>query len=166
MSGLLSIFDAEFFVALGFVIFVVLLGYLGVHTKITGALDHRATRIKADLAEAARLRAEAEALLASFEKRRAEAEAEAAAVVAQAHAEAEALGKEAHERLAEFIQRRTKQAEEKIANAEIQALADVRAAAADAATKAAEIVLRNEVKGAFGSDLVAKEIAGLKSALH
>ncbi len=104
------------------------------HKKINGALDHRAARIKAELAEAARLRAEAEALLASFEKRRAEADAEAAAVVAQAHAEAEVLGKEAHERLAEFIQRRTKQAEEKIANAEVQALADVRAAAADAAT--------------------------------
>jgi F-type H+-transporting ATPase subunit b len=164
--SLLSIFDAEFFVALGFVIFVVLLGYLGVHKKINGSLDQRGARIKADLAEAARLRTEAEALLASFAKRRAEADAEAAAVVAQAHAEAEALGKEAHERLAEFIQRRTKQAEEKIANAEVQALADVRAAAADAATKAAEIVLRSEVKGTFGSDLVTKEIAGLKTLLH
>jgi F-type H+-transporting ATPase subunit b len=164
--SLLSIFDAEFFVALGFVIFVVLLGYLGVHKKITAALDHRGDRIKAELAEAARLRTEAEALLASFEKRRAEAEAEAAGVVAQAHAEAEALAKEAHERLAEFIQRRTKQAEEKIANAEAQAMADVRAAAADAATRAAEVVLRSEVKGAFGSDLVAKEIVGLKTLLH
>jgi F-type H+-transporting ATPase subunit b len=166
MSSLLSFFDAEFFVALGFVIFVVLLGYLGVHKKLNGALDHRAARIKAELAEAARLRAEAEALLASFEKRRAEADAEAAAVVAQAHAEADALAKEAHERLADFIQRRTKQAEEKISNAEVQALADVRAAAADAATKAAEIVLRNEVKGTFGGDLVTKEIADLKTLLH
>jgi F-type H+-transporting ATPase subunit b len=166
MSSLLSFFNAEFFVALGFVIFVVLLGYLGVHKQIGGALDKRAARIKAELAEAARLRAEAEALLASFETRRAEADAEAAAIVTQAHAEAEALAKEAHERLAEFIQRRTRLAEEKIANAEVQALADVRAAAADAATKAAEVVLRSEVKGDFGGDLVAKEIAGLKSVLH
>jgi F-type H+-transporting ATPase subunit b len=159
-------FNEEFFVALGFAIFVALLGYLGVHKKMNAALDNRGARIKAELAEAAKLRAEAEAVLASFERRRAEAEAEAVAVVAQAHAEAELLAKEAHERMAEFIQRRTKQAEEKIASAEVQAMAQVRAAAADAATKAAEIVLKDETQGAFGDELVHKGIADLRTLFH
>jgi len=159
-------FNEEFFVALGFAIFVALLGYLGVHKKLNAALDNRGERIKADLAEAANLRAEAEAVLASFEKRRTEAEAEAAAVVAQAHAEADALAKEAQERLADFIQRRTKQAEEKIASAEAQATAEVRAAAADAATKAAEIVLKGEAQGPFGQDLIAKNISELKTLFN
>jgi F-type H+-transporting ATPase subunit b len=158
--------NAEFFVALGFFIFVALLIYLGVHKKLGTTLDARAARIKAELAEAARLRSEAEALLASFEKRRAEADAEAAAVVAQAHTEAEALAKETHERIAEYIQRRTKQAEQKIALAEAQAMADVKAAAAEAATKAAETVLRTEVKGPLGTALIDKGIADLKTALH
>ncbi len=44
--------------------------YLGVHKKINAALDNRAARISAELAEAERLRAEAEAVLASFERAR------------------------------------------------------------------------------------------------
>jgi F-type H+-transporting ATPase subunit b len=159
-------FNEEFFVALGFAIFIALLGYLGVHRKINAALDLRADRIKGELAEAERLRAEAEALLASFERRRAEAEAEAQAVVAQARAEADLLAREAHERTAEFIQRRTKQAEEKIASAEAQATAEVRAAAAEAATKAAEVVLKDKAQGAFGEELISKSIADLKTLFH
>ncbi|QBR69944.1 ATP F0F1 synthase subunit B [Beijerinckiaceae bacterium] len=156
-------FNEEFFVALGFAIFVGILGYLGVHKKINSALDSRTARIKAELDEAAKLRAEAQAVLASYEKRRAEAQAEAEAVVAQAHAEAERVASEAHARMAEFLQRRTKQAEEKIALAETQATADVRAAAADAATKAAEKVLTNEARGPFGEELIGKSIADLRT---
>ncbi len=158
--------NEESFVAFGFILFVGLLAYLGVHKKINGALDHRADRIKAELAEAQRLREEAEAVLASFGKRLAEAEAEAAAVVAQAHSEADRLAKEAAARLAEFVQRRTKQAEDKIASAEAQATAEVRAAAADAATKAAGLVLKDKAQGPFGDELIGKGIDDLKSLFH
>jgi F-type H+-transporting ATPase subunit b len=156
-------FDAEFVVAVGFVIFVGLMFYLGMHRKIGSALDNRAARISAELAEAARLRAEAEALLASFEQRRSDAQAGAEAVVTQAHAEAERIAGEARARMTELLQRRTKQAEEKISVAETKAAAEVRAAAADAATKAAEIVLRGEAQGAFGAELIAKGISDLKT---
>lgn len=158
--------NEETFVALGFILFVGLLGYLGVHKTLNAALDKRGERIKAELAEAARLRMEAEAVLASFGKRLQEAEAEAAAVVAQAHADAELLAKEAAERLADFIKRRTKQAEDKIASAEVQATAEVRAAAAEAATKAAATVLQGEAKGPFGDRLIAQSIGDLKSLFH
>jgi len=154
-------FNEEFFVALGFILFVLMLAYLGVHTKLNAALDHRGARIKAELAEAERFRAEAAEILASFEKKKAEAEAEAAALVKQAQLEAEAIAKEAHERTAEFVARRTKQAEEKIAAAEAQALAQVKAAAADAAVSAAETVLTNEARGGFGSDLINKGISDI-----
>jgi F-type H+-transporting ATPase subunit b len=155
--------DPEFIVAVCFAIFVGLMIYLGVHRKINSALDGRASRIEAELAEATRLRTEAEALLASFEKRGAEALAEAEAVVAQAHAEAERIASEAHARMSEFIHRRTKQAEEKISVVETQAATEVRAAAADAAIKAAEMVLRGETQGAFGGELIGKGIADLKT---
>jgi len=36
--------DAEFFVAAGFVLFVALLGYLGVHHTLTAAIDERAKK--------------------------------------------------------------------------------------------------------------------------
>jgi F-type H+-transporting ATPase subunit b len=159
-------FDAEFFVTLGFLIFLCLLGYLGVHKMVLGALDKRGKEIADELAQAAKLRDEAIALLASFERKASEAEASAAEIVANAKAEAEALAKETADRLADFVARRTKQAEAKIAMAEAQAAADVRAAAADHAAKAAEILLRGETAGPAGADLVAREISALKDRLN
>jgi F-type H+-transporting ATPase subunit b len=159
-------FDAEFFVSAAFIVFLCLLGYLGVHRMVLSSLDARGKAVADALGEAARLRDEAIALLASFEKKAAEAEANAAAIVASARAEAEALAKETAERMAEFVARRTKQAEAKIALAEAQAAADVRAAAADHAAKAAEVVLRQETKGPTAAELVSREITGLKDRLN
>jgi len=48
--------DAEFWVAVGFVLLMIGFAYLGVHKKVTEALDHRATRIKAELDDARKLR--------------------------------------------------------------------------------------------------------------
>jgi F-type H+-transporting ATPase subunit b len=158
-------FDAEFFVLLGFLVFLGILVYVGAHRVVLKALDARGEAIAAELAQAAKLRAEATALLASFEKKSAQAEASAAAIVAEARAQAEQLGVEAAERLKEFITRRTKQAEAKIALAEAQAAAEVRAAAAEHAARAAEIVLADEMKGSAGADLVARDIGQIKSRL-
>jgi F-type H+-transporting ATPase subunit b len=158
------LYDAELFVAGGFAIFLGVLIYVGAHRKVMSAIDSRAERIRAELAEAERLRNEAEALLASFEKKREEAEAEAKAIVAQAKEEAELLAKEARQRLSEFVTRRTKQVEEKIALAETQAMAEVRAAAADAAVKIAENVLRKG--GAEAADFVSAAIKDVKSLAH
>jgi F-type H+-transporting ATPase subunit b len=147
-------YDAEFFVLLGFLVFVGVLIYFGVHRIVLKALDARGEAIAAELAQAAKLRQEATALLASFEKKSAEAEASAAAIVAEARAQAEQLNVEAAERLKEFIARRTKQAEAKIALAEAQA-----------AARAAEIVLTDQMKGSAGTDLVAHEIGEIKRRL-
>jgi F-type H+-transporting ATPase subunit b len=159
-------FDAEFYVTLGFIVFLCLLGYLGVHRMVLKSLDDRGKAIADELAQAAKLRDEATALLASFEKKAAEAEASAAAIIADARVQAEQLAKETAERMADFVTRRTKQAETKIAMAEAQAAADVRAAAADHAVKAAEIVLRDQTQGATGSDLVTREISNLGNRLN
>ena len=159
-------FDAEFFVLIGFIVFLCLLGYVGAHRMLLGALDKRGQAIADELGEAAKLRAEATALLESFEKKKFEAEANAAAIVAEARAQAEVLAKEAAERMENFLVRRAQQAEAKIALAESQAAAEVRSAAADFAAKAAEIVLRQEMQGAQGAELAAREIAALKDRLN
>lgn len=160
-------YDAEFYVLCGFIVFVGLLVYLGAHKAVLKALDARGEAIQKELDEAAKLRNEATALLASFEKKTADAEASAAAIVAEARAQAEQLKKEAVERMNDFIARRTRQAEAKIALAEAQAAADVRAVAADHAVKAAEIVLRDQMQAATGAaDLVKREIEGLKARLN
>jgi F-type H+-transporting ATPase subunit b len=159
-------FGAEFYVLLGFLVFIGLLIYVGAHRIVLKGLDARGEQIAEELRQATKLREEAVALLASFEKKKAEAEASAAQIVAEARVQADALAKDAQVRMNDFIVRRTKQAEGKIALAEAQAAADVRAAAADHAARAAEIVLRSEAQGQTGAELVAKEIAGLKSRLN
>lgn len=158
--------DAEFFVACAFVLFLAMLAYVGVHKLIAGALDARINRVKAELAEAERLRKEAADLVASFEGKRKAAEADAANIVAQARTEAALLAQETQARMEEFVARRTKQASEKIAQAEAQAAADVKAAAAEAAVRAASVVLSQDVRAGQGSALVDRGIADLRKFLH
>ena len=158
--------EAEFWVAIGFLVFLGLLGWVGVHRTIGKVLDDRADRIKAELDEARRLRDEAAALLADYQRKRQEAEGEAQEIVSGAKAEAERLAIEAKARIEEFVARRTKMAETKIAQAEAQAAADVRAAAADAAVAAAETILRQQTKGELAGRLIARGIEDVGKKLN
>ena len=158
--------EAEFWVAVAFVLFIAVLFKLGAHRVILGALDDRGARIKAELDEARRVRDEAQALLADYQRRRGEADREAEAIVVAAKAEAERRAAEAQAKVEDFVARRTQIAEAKIAQAEAQALADVRAAAADAAVAAAENILSDTTKGKVGDDLIAQGIRDLKAKLN
>jgi F-type H+-transporting ATPase subunit b len=160
-------FTPEFWVAVAFILFIAVLAYFGTHKMVLDALDQRATRIKAELDEARRLKEEAKALLAEYERKKSEAEREAAGIIEGAKAEAERLAGEAKTKSEEFLARRTKLAETKIAQAEAQALAEVRNAAADAAVSAAERVLTDTVKGGkLAEDLISKGIAEVKAKLN
>jgi F-type H+-transporting ATPase subunit b len=158
-------FEAEFWVAVAFVLFIGVLGYFGVHKLVLSSVDQRRDKIKAELDEARRLKEEARALLAEYQRKQHEAEEEAAGIIAGAKAEAERMVIEANAKMEEFVARRTKMAETKIAQAEAQAVSDVRAAAADAAVAAAEKVLRESVKGDVADKLVTKGIEDL-NRLH
>jgi F-type H+-transporting ATPase subunit b len=158
--------EAEFWVALGFVVFVGMLGYIGAHRMVAKALDDRSVRIKAELDEARRLKDEAAQLLAAYQSKHQEAESEAQAIIDGAKAEAERLSAEAHTKVEEFVARRTKMAETKIAQAEAQAVADVRSAAAEAAVNAAEKILAQETKGPLASELIAKGIDDVRKKLN
>jgi F-type H+-transporting ATPase subunit b len=159
-------FEAEFWVAVAFLLFVLILFYVGAHKKLTEALDARSAKIKADLDDARRLRDEAAALLAEYKRKQGEAEREAEAIVTEAKAEAERVAAEAKTKVEEFVARRTKLAETKIGQAEAQALADVRAAAADVAVAAAEKILTVAAKGKTAEDLIARGIADVKAKLN
>jgi F-type H+-transporting ATPase subunit b len=142
------------------------MGWAGIHRTVGKSLDDRATRIKAELEEARRLRNEAAALLAEYQRKRQDAEGEAQEIVSGAKAEAERLAIEAKARIEEFVARRTKMAETKIAQAEAQAAADVRAAAAEAAVAAAEKILRQETKGDLAGRLIARGIEDVGKKLN
>jgi F-type H+-transporting ATPase subunit b len=158
--------DPEFWVALAFIVFVGILGFVGVHRMLAKSLDDRAGRIKAELDEARRLKDEAAELLAEYQRKRQAAEGEAQDIIAGAKAEAERIAAEAKTRIEDFVVRRTKLAETKIAQAEAQAAADVRSAAAEAAVAAAEKILSAEAKGNLASELIAKGIDDVRKKLN
>src|SRR5438067_11597498 len=156
----------ETWVAIAFVILLVLFAYLGIHKTVLTALDHRAQRIKAELDDARRLKEEAAKLLSEYQARRASAEREAQDIIESAKTEAERIAAEAKTKMEDFVTRRTKTAESKIALAEAQAMADVRAAAADAAVTAASTILSQTVKGDVANDLLSKGIAEVREKLN
>src|SRR5476651_2239600 len=158
--------EAETWVAIAFVILMIVFAYFGIHRTILKTLDNRRDRIKAELDDAKRLKQEAAKLLAEYKARHASAEREAQDIITSAKAEAERIAAEAKTKMEDFVARRTKTAESKIALAEAQALADVRAAAADAAVTAASTILSQSVKGSVADDLLAKGITEVREKLN
>lgn len=158
--------EAEFWIAVAFFIFLAIVWRMGAFASMFGALDRRGTRIRAELEEAKRLRQEAAAMLADYERRRADAEREADAMVAGARQDAERISREASARLTDFIQRRTAAAETRISQAEQQAAQQVRAAAADAAIRVSETVLREQLRGEAGQDMIGRSLSEVRSKLH
>jgi F-type H+-transporting ATPase subunit b len=152
------------FVAL--IVFLGLLLYMKVPGQIGAALDKRAANIATELEEARRLREEAQALLAEYQRKREAAVHEAEDIISNARAEAVRLAEEAEASLASLIERRTRAVETKIGQAESQALAEVRTIAADVSIAAATRILSEKVKGPVAADLMARSIGEVKARLN
>jgi len=158
--------DPTTWVFIAVVLFLVAMMYFGVHKKIAGALDARADKIREELEEARRLREEAQALLASYQRKQKEAEAQAEDIIRQARTDAEAMAAQARTDLAERLERRAAQAEAKIANAEAQAMGEVKSKAADLAMDTAEKILRGKMTATEKTALIKDGIAQMGKALN
>lgn len=156
----------DFWVAVAFFLFVGLLIYKGVPGMIGKALDERAESIKKDIDNARKMREDAQALLAEYQRKAAEAEGEAQKIVEQAKRDSEAMRAEAERKAAETVARRIKLAEQKIARAEMAAIGEVRGAAVDAAIAASEKILAAKTEGEIGQRLITDSISDLKSKLN
>ncbi|WP_292023854.1 MULTISPECIES: F0F1 ATP synthase subunit B [unclassified Brevundimonas] len=164
--GIWSFANAEIWVGIGLILFFGVLVAAGVPKIAAKALDAKAVKIQADLDEAARLRAEAEALLAQIRKEKAEAEAQAAEMMAQAEADARRLEAETKVKLEETLARRQTMAENRIAQAEAQASAEVKAAAADLAARSAEQILATRLASGAKDPLLDGAIAQIGDRLN
>lgn len=163
----MAIFNTpEFWVAASFVGFILLLIYFKVPSKVAELLDKRAEAIRAELDEARRLREEAQAILADYQRKQKDAEKEAEQIISLAKTEAEALATETRAKLEESLERRTRLAEDKIARAEQQALDDVRNAAIEVAVTAAEQIIAKKLTPTASAKLIDNSIKGLKSKLN
>lgn len=158
--------NAEGYIAIAFLLFVVLLLYVKVPKMLATALDGRATKVRADLDEAKRLRAEAEALLAGYQAKAETASVDAAHILATAQTEAAAIVADARTQAEAVIARRTAMAETKIAAAERAAEAAVRAQAVDLASGAARRIIVAHDDPAEAARLTNAAIGELDRRLH
>lgn len=157
--------DASFWVAVSFVLFILLLMYFRVPKMVTDALDARSAAIAAELDEAQRLREEAQALLASYQRKQRDAEKEAEEIVQRAEADAKRLAEETREILTQQMQRRMKQAEEKIAQAEAQALKEVQNLTTDIAIESAREVIAGNLDSRAQETIANEGIRDLRARL-
>lgn len=161
-----SLANPELWVGAGLVIFLAILWMAGAFKMAAAGLDAKASKIKEDLDEAARIRAEAEALLADISRQRAEADAQAKSMIEAAEAHAKRLAEEAKVKLAEDLATRTRMAEAKIEAAQAEAAAQVKSAAIDLAARATETVLAQRLAGAKSDPLVDRAIGQLAAKLQ
>lgn len=155
-----------FWVLVAFLAFIALVLYYRVPSAVGKMLDDRADAIRKELDEARKLREDAQALLADYQRKAREAETEARTIIDQARREAEALAIDARKALAESLERRSKIAEEKIARAESQALSEVRATAVETAVSAAHELLKTRAGGSVGDALISQSINDLRGKLN
>ncbi len=158
--------DPSFWVAISFFGFIGLLMYYKVPQKAGEALDKRADKIREELEEGRKLREEAQAILADYQRKQKEAEESAKEIIALAKQEAEAYATETRKALAESLERRTRIAEDKIGRAEAQAMDEVRAAAVDVAIAAADKLISDNLTDSTSGQMIDKTIKELQSKLN
>ena len=161
-----SLHNTNFIVLLAFILFLAVLVYYKVPTMLGSMLDKRAEGIKSELEEAKALREEAQALLASYERKQQEVQAQADRIVQTAKTEAQKAAEEAKADIASSIKRRLAAAEDQIASAEASAIRDVRDQAIAVAIGTARELIAKEISAAQANKLIDDPIAQVGAKLH
>ena len=143
-GAFVSLANTDFVVLLAFLLFIGVLVYFKVPRRLTDMLDKRAEGIRSNLDEARGLREEAQALLASYDRKQGEVQEQGDRIVKQAREESAAAAESAKRDLERTIQRRLQGAEDQIASARNAAVIEVRNRAVQIAISAAAEVLARQ----------------------
>lgn len=157
--------NPHFWVNLGLLIFLCFAGPK-IWRGLTSFLDQRSMKIKADLDEAQKLKDEAQALLAEYQRKQRDTLREAEGIIASAKVQAQREIQEASADLAASMARREAGALEKITQAEAQAIAEVRREAVDVATAATIRLVTKVLDDNKASALIDQSITEVKNRLH
>ena len=158
-------FNAEFFVALSFLIFLALAIYLGLPRAVICSLDKRSKDIQDELDEARNLREEAQKILASERKALDRADKEIKTLIEKANKQVEELTKKAEENLKQDIERKKQSAELKIEQAKIEAINDVRKKVSDLSFQITEKYLQENLDVKTSKALIDESISEIKKNL-
>lgn len=164
--GLVSLFNTDYVVAIGFLLFLAVLFWFGVPGLLGRMLDDRAKQIQSDLDEARSLREEAQSILAEYERKSRDVKEQADRIVEAAKVDAAAAAEQAKEDLKASIARRLQAAEDQITNAEDKAVRQVRDSAVEVAIAAAADVIKGQTNASRANSLIDTSIAQVAARLN
>lgn len=156
--------ETDVWIAVAFFLFL-LVAMKYVLPPITKGLDARGAKIRDQLEQANRLKAEAEALLDQYKAEQAKKLAEAESILEAARRDAENIRTRAADDLKQSLARRTAQAEEKIARAEADAVAALRRQMVEAATESARAMLIEKVTSEAADPALARAFRAIETQL-
>jgi len=161
-----SLRNTNFIVLMAFILFIAILMYMKIPSKIGAMLDARADGIRSDLDEARALREEAQTLLASYERKQKEVQEQADRIVANARTEAERSAEASKDDIEASIARRLASAEEQLESARAAAIKDVQNRAVTVAVAAAKDVIASQMNAVRANSLIDESIATVKAKMQ
>ena len=160
------IIDATFWVAISFLIFIVLLVYFKVPSKVKNILDENINQIKKQVEESEKLKEEAKRQLAEYEKRIGDSKSEVNKMIKDANDQAEKNVIKSNEIFHKLLEVRKKNTEEKIKQLKNQALKDIKNASINIAFESVEKLLINSLDKTKLDKIYSQSIQETKLALQ
>ena len=160
------IIDATFWVAISFLIFIVLLIYFKVPSKVKNILDENINQIKIQVEESEKLKEEAKRQLAEYEKRIGDSKSQVNRMIKEANDQAEKNIIKSNEVFHKLIEIRKKNTEEKIKQLKNQAIKDIKDASVNIAFESIEKLLLNSLDKSKLDKIYGQSIEETKLALQ
>lgn len=158
--------DPGTWVSFAVTLFFVIVIWKKIPAVFAKMLDDRSKEIEAQLENAKKLREEAAALLAKYERDQHEAEKQAAELMKNAEAEVKVMISESKAHIEEMTKRRSEIAEQKIAQAESAAIKEIKLLTVKVATSAARDLIEANLKKADHDALIKSSTEKLDAKLH
>ena len=160
------IIDATFWVAISFLIFVILLIYFKIPSKIKNILDENINQIRKQLDDSEKLKEEAKRQLAECEKRIGDSKSQVNRMIKEANDQAEKNIIKSNEVFHKLIEIRKKSTEEKIKQLKSQAIKDIKNASVNIAFESIEKLLLNSLDKSKLDKIFSQSIEETKLALQ
>ena len=158
--------DATFWVAISFFIFVGLLLYFKIPSKIKNTLDENIKQIKKQVEESEKLKEEAKNKLAEYEKKIVGSKSDVKKMINDANDQAEKNMIKSNEIFHKQLEIRKKNTEEKIKQLKSQAIKDVKNASINIAFESIEKLMLNSLDKSKLDKIYKESIEETKLALQ
>ena len=157
--------DATFWVAVSFFIFIGILIYFKVPQKINNLLTDQIIKIKKELNEAEKIKAEAKNLLSNYENKIDKSKKEAREIINLAKKDSEENILKETKKFHQIIENKKKNIEQKIVQMKENALQDIRNISIKISVEAVEHIIKNSIDKSKLENLYVKSLIQARTAL-